>query len=369
MSAITLAAVGDIAFAGPLGADPMATVGRIAPGVRDLLKADIVLGDLEGPLSDVPPVGSSSLVLWSPPRSVEALKALGVSVVSLANNHILDCGREGLETTLRTLDAHGILHFGAGRNLAEATAPAIVTVSGVRVGFLGFNGGTVATSDRPGTLPIESAPTRRVVAEARARCDFLVGYFHEGIEAVNYPLRATIEACHEAVEAGANLVLGAHPHTIQGIEIYNETPIAYSVGNFIIPMAMPYYYETWRKQCGLARMGIDFDKKTILRALVLRCELSPGRKVEARGWPIFVDEDGLPRLPRTDEAAEAEAFLREISEAFDHPDAPCWRQRDEIEKGFYRLQRSELSMGFVLRNLNRLRWRHIVSFVKLLARS
>lgn len=369
MAAITLTVVGDIAFSGPFSTDPMGIARHIAADIRDLIRSEIVLADLECPLYDGPAETHDSLALVSPASAIEAIDALGVNAVSLANNHILDGGTAGLESTLRILEEHGVAHCGAGLNAEQAAQPALVKTPGGIVGLLGFYGGAVATPRRPGTLPLGGSPTTKIIRHARKQCDFLVVYFHGGIEAFNYPFRSIMRECHRAVDNGASLVVGTHPHTIQGIEWYKGVPIAYSLGNFILPMALPDRYENWRRQTGLTRLGIPFDKKVIMRALVLKCRFHPGGKVDAEGTPIFVDETGLPRLPRPDETNEAKAFFQALCEVFLHPDDPSWRQRDKVEKGFFRLLKSQVDFGYILRNLNLVRWRHFIALLRLVRRS
>lgn len=362
---VTLVAVGDVAFTGPLAADPLGLVERMDPAVRDLLRADIVLANLESILCDtIAPgrQGSGDLPHFAPTRAVEALRWLGVDVVSVANNHILDFGEEGLDATVRALDAAGIAWFGAGR-WDQATRPCVLERKGLRIGFLGFGGIQVPTRRRPGCLPINSRAARRLIGQARQRCDRLVVYFHEGIEATSYPTRSTVDGCRRAAEAGADLIIGAHPHTIQGIEWYGKVPIAYSLGNFIMPMLVPERYEYWYNQTDLTELGIVFPKELVAKELILRCTLDrQGVRLEA--GPAIMQESGVPRLPRPEEAPEEQAFFGRLCEAFEHPEDHVWRRRDEIESRHRRVQRGKIDWGFVVSRVHRLRWRHIAWYLK-----
>lgn len=365
---VTLVAVGDVAFTGPLAADPLGVVQRMDPAVRDLLRADIVLANLESILCDtIAPgrQGGGDLPHFAPTRAVEALRWLGVDVVSVANNHILDFGEEGLDATVRALDAAGIAWFGAGR-WDQATRPCLLEHKGLRTGFLGFGGIQVPTRRRPGCLPIDSRAARRLIGQARQRCDRLVVYFHEGIEATSYPTRSTVEGCRRAAEAGADLIFGAHPHTIQGIEWYGKVPIAYSLGNFIMPLLEPAFYEKWRDQTALTALGVAFPKELIAKELILRCTLDR-EQVRVEAFPALMQESGVPRLLRPEEAAEEEAFFRRLCDAFQYPEDPAWRRRDEIERGHRRVQRSRIDWRLVVSRLHRLRWRHIAWYLKSLS--
>jgi poly-gamma-glutamate capsule biosynthesis protein CapA/YwtB (metallophosphatase superfamily) len=362
---VTVTIIGDIAFHGPLCADPVGLVQRMEPGMRDLLRADIVVANLECILSDSAAPRDrqfGEFPMFGPTPAAQVLRQLGVHVVSLANNHILDYGLEGLQSTWKALDAAGIAHFGAGF-WDQVARPCVVERGGMRVGFMGFAGNRVATPRRPGCLPLDWSRSRRLIRQSKQECDRLVVYVHDGVEAFNYPMKATVRACHRAVDAGADLIVGTHPHTIQGIEWYEGVPIAYSVGNFLSPMLSPERYDPWRRETTMAALGLPFDKDLIARELVLRCTLGPsGATVEA--IPAVLEESGLPRLPTGPEADEAQAFFRRLCDAFARPEDAVWRQRDAVEQGHWRTQRSRLSWGFVLSNLHRLRWRHLAWYLK-----
>ncbi len=366
-TSVSLVVVGDLVFTGPFAGDPAGTVDRLPPDLRAALDGDIVLANLECALAEAVPraVGRAEVPLVTAPlTTIDGLQRLNVSVVSLANNHVFDGGPAGLAQTTQALDRGGILHFGAGLDYAAASRPAVVERNGVRVAFLGFCGCEVAGRNKPGTLLFDCASTRKLIRRTKDRCDFLVLYFHEGIEAFNFPTRATLRACHRAVEAGADLIVGTHPHTIQGIEYYRGAPIVYSLGNFVMPLLSAESYSRWHKQTALTRLGVPFGKETITRALLLKCVLTPGRPVEIQPRPLVLDESGLPRLPAGDEARPAREFLESISKAFEQPDDPVWVRRDWLERRVRRLQREDVSWRYVLRNLTRLRPRHVIAYLK-----
>ncbi|HSW43967.1 MAG TPA: CapA family protein [Phycisphaerae bacterium] len=367
MNQVSVVMVGDVRFNRSLADDPVAAIGRLSAEFRRELEADVLLANLECSLgSPVPRVGAKNDVPLAtcPPSSALALKALGVNVVTMANNHIFDGGAQGLDLTRKVLDEAGIAYFGAGLNYEEAAKPWIVERNGVRIGFLGFCGCECAGRNKPGTLLLDYGASYRLMRKVKDDCDYLVIYFHEGIEATNYPTRMAMRACHRAVDCGADLVVGTHPHTVQGIERYKGVPIVYSLGNFIMPLLDPLEYGWWQPQTALARMGIGFDRKLIARALILRCVFRRGERVRVEPVPILVEESGLPRLPAGDEVAEEAAFLEELCEAFHRPDSPVWRVRDEVERGYARLGRSDISWTYVLRNLHRTRPHHVVSFLR-----
>jgi hypothetical protein len=370
MADVRVTVIGDIAFRGPMGADPLGMVDRIPPDLRDVLKADLLVANLECILCDTigpDQRGAGTFPLFAPTRAVEALVRLGVDVVCTASSHMFDYGLAGIESTLKTLDEAGIAHFGIGR-LPEVADPCILERGGMRIGFLGFGGGQVPTRRRVGCLLLDSSFTRRAVARARQQCDRLVVYFHEGIEAYNYPASSAVRACHDAVEAGADVVVGTHAHTIQGVEWYRGAPIAYSLGNFMMAMeGAPGDFEYWRSRIQETLGGLTFSRELTAKELVLRC-LFRSDGVEAEGIPVVADDSGQPRLPTADEAPQAEAFFRGLCEAFRHPDDPIWRQRDQVERAFLRYNRSAISWRLVFSRLHRLRWRHLRWYLKALLR-
>ena len=170
-----------------------------------------------------------------------------------------------------------------------------------------------------------------------------------------------MRACHRAAESGADLIVGSHPHTIQGIDRYGTVPIAYSLGNFIMSMLVPDRYEKWRGQTDLTALGIPFEKDLIRKALVLTCAMEKGKPVEIDSVPITVGDDGAPGLPKGTEAETCRALFRGLCESFTRPQDPVWKRRDEIERGYWGLKRKAISWKYVLGNLHRIRWRHMAS--------
>lgn len=182
------------------------------------------------------------------PELVATLLNAGVGAVSLANNHMMDYGPVGLADTLATLDTAKIPHFGAGRTLAEARQPAIVTVKGVRIAFLGyfFLGDhnieppeVIATESTPGVAghhdnaDVMEKMLREDIALARPRADLVIPFFHWGKEGEHEPQPYQQRLAHAAIEAGAAAVFGSHPHVLQGMELFHGGPVLYSMGNFV----------------------------------------------------------------------------------------------------------------------------------------
>lgn len=180
-----------------------------------------------------------------PEDKVSIMKELGVDLVTLANNHTLDFGTDALLDTCTTLDQAGILHVGAGANSESARKPAIVDIQGIKVGFIGASrvipvASWTAGKNSPGLLTAyDTSLLIQTIQEARPLCDYLIVYPHWGVEREEMPVDHQKSIARQCIDAGADFVIGSHPHVLQGLEYYKEKPIAYSMGNFIFGSSIP----------------------------------------------------------------------------------------------------------------------------------
>ncbi len=172
------------------------------------------------------------------PGFLHALPDAGVTLVNIANNHIFDYGREGLFDTISYLDSVGLKHVGAGRNAAEAYRPVVLSRRGIRIGFLGFYGGgeaPAAGSRSPGVARRDLARAVESIRLLRSldSVDVVIVNLHWGTELATAPDPGQREFAHRLIDAGADAVIGHHPHVLQGIERYGKGVIVYSLGNFL----------------------------------------------------------------------------------------------------------------------------------------
>jgi poly-gamma-glutamate synthesis protein (capsule biosynthesis protein) len=193
-------------------------------------------------------------VLKANPKHVNDLVSAGIDVVSLGNNHAMDGGASGVKQMLALLDKRGIRHAGAGVNWQRAVEPAVVIApDGTRVAFvsyLSFLGidslrkCTPATALNPGIAALtlsgrsglkELEHLKLIVAKAREKADMVVVALHWGIERQPFPAPYQVSLGRLFVDAGADVVLGSHPHVLQPAELYKGKPIIYSLGNFVNP--------------------------------------------------------------------------------------------------------------------------------------
>ena len=180
------------------------------------------------------------------PEKVKLMQEMGIDLVTLANNHALDYGRDAMLDTIDTLDHAGIRHVGAGKNLAEARKPDVVELNGRTFAFIGATrvypeADWAAGTDSAGMFSAYDggAQLAEEVKAAKQQADYVIAYVHWGIEREETPNEVQKSIAHRLVDAGADLVVGAHPHVLQGIEYYQGVPIAYSLGNFVFGSSIP----------------------------------------------------------------------------------------------------------------------------------
>lgn len=251
---VTLALVGDILPAGSV-ARLMEQRGWDYPfrEAKALLEAaDIAAGNLESAITDRGTPAEDKQYLFRGPReALHAIRDAGFDILSLANNHTLDYGWIGLRDTMDALDDYGIRHVGAGTDDKEAFAPVYLEANGVTVAFIGVSNVVPEVSwkagpKNPGVAELYD-PRRALeaVREADQHADVVVVLAHWGVERAETPEPYQTEKGRQLIDAGADLVIGSHPHVLQGMEAYKGKWIVYSLGNFVFNVtASPLTAET-----------------------------------------------------------------------------------------------------------------------------
>ena len=204
-------------------------------GVLPLLRrAPIVLGNLEGPFAGKARKQPRNFSYRVDVSLASSLSRAGINVVTLANNHLMDCGRLGVLETLDALSNANVLALGAGANEQAAHAPVVLQAGGMRIGLLGYywNRRTAATADRPGSAMDPPEALEADIRGLREHADRIVVTFHWGVPYEREALHEDRAKAVFAIDCGADAVVGHHPHIVQPFEIYRECPIFYSVGNF-----------------------------------------------------------------------------------------------------------------------------------------
>ncbi len=225
-------------------------------------RADFGFVNLETPVAPEHSHGTKAFLFDAPVALPEALKASGIKIVSFANNHVMDQGWAGFTESREHLRDAGLLFAGTSDNTATAWEPVITEANGIKVGWLGMtrwlNGNrNPDKDDQPhvnffpypgeanGAPGADEATVLAAVKAARAQCDLLVISMHWGVEYATAPRPEDVDLAHKMMEAGASVIVGAHPHVLQPIETYKtqdgrNTVIFYSLGNFLSNQSRSY---------------------------------------------------------------------------------------------------------------------------------
>ena len=185
------------------------------------------------------PMEDKEYTLKNDPKYVKILQELGTDVVGIANNHILDFGQEAFLDTLDTLDGANIPYAGGGRNLSEASAPVVQTINGQTFAIFAAtrvspSANWYAGKNHPGILQTYDATTlNKEIEDANGKYDHVIVFVHWGVERVEIPEDYQRSLAKGYIDAGADLIIGAHPHVLQGFEYYKGVPICYSLGNYL----------------------------------------------------------------------------------------------------------------------------------------
>ena len=276
---LTIAAVGDIM----LGHRAEPWLEREGPGyffvnvLPVLQQAQVVVGNLESPISSRgAAVPDKKYTLRVGRGAADALRAAGVRVVTLANNHMMDFGPPALQDTLAVLAENGILYSGAGMDLRDARQPAMLRAAGRTIAFLSYSltfpVEFYASAGRPGTAPGYKDFVRHDIRQVRPKADLVVVSFHWGAELMTTAKDYQRELGRLAIDWGADLVLGHHPHVLQELELYRGRLIAYSLGNFVFGSESSRTNDSMILLC-------TFKGKTLVRAEAVPLDVNNYRVV------------------------------------------------------------------------------------------
>jgi poly-gamma-glutamate capsule biosynthesis protein CapA/YwtB (metallophosphatase superfamily) len=304
--------------------------------VAELLRSgDEAFVNVEVVLSDVDEAADKMICLRAEPRLASEVARLGATVATVANNHALDFGWQGLADTVECLSTSGVRTVGAGRNAEEAARASVLDSGGMRIAFLGFactlpNGSSAAErragiagirihsrfvvdavtfDETPGMSPFVETTARaddveravEAIRSAKAQADAVVVGIHWGVPVgwmadfqgklaeYQQPLGRAL------IDAGASVVAGHHPHTLHGIELYRGRPILYSLGNFLFHslfddgLDLQRTYPPYRMDSLAAAEGRE--------SVIARAEIQRNGEVSLELVPVWLDEQGEPTLP------------------------------------------------------------------------
>jgi len=354
---VTLCAVGDVTA---FRKDPECAFDYVAPILRE---ADITFFQNERHYSrreeeDIPTEGGFTEA--TTPEHAQSLKLGGFDVVSFASNHCMDAGAQVMLETVDVLKKLGFAVIGVGKNIEEARKPAIIERKGTKVAFLGYasviRSGYSAGPERAGCVPMRAwtlyhqadyqpgTPPQILtfpyrddleaviddVKKAKAQADVVAVSFHWGVHLYHAAI-ATYqkEVAHAVIDAGADIILGHHPHLLKGIEVYKGKPIFYSMGNFAIDIS-PEVLTEWAKRSLPFRTLLDLygwkpDPEWPMysfppesrKSMLVKCSIVDKKIQKACFLPVLINQRAQPRVvPREDKNfVELFQFMKEITES------------------------------------------------------
>lgn len=261
---------------------------------------DFNFGNLECPISGNDNVKGKGLIFNMNTKHVPGLVAANFKVVNLANNHAMDQRLPGLQNTQKVLKENNIEYLGVGDNLDQAWTPKIYEVKGVKFGFIGVsyasvNDGGIARNNYVARLE-DYDRLKSTIAKLKPQVDFILVTMHAGIEYQRRPHKPQVDFAHAAVDYGADIVIGAHPHWIQVNEVYQGKYIFYSLGNFI-------FDQEWSRDTkeGLA-LRITVQKKEISTSIPLVTGFIRAARVkQIELIPVILEKYSTPRRATDEE--------------------------------------------------------------------
>lgn len=227
-----------------------------------ILNADYRIFNLEIPLTDESnPIKKCGPNLIAPTKCISAYQTMNINLLTLANNHILDQGKKGLDSSIETLKNAGISYVGVGDSIKDASKPKIFSCNGKKIGIYACveHEFTIATDKDSGANPVDLLEIPDHIVELKKQCDYVIVLYHGGKEQYRYPSPNLQKTCRKLVEKGANLVICQHSHCIGCKEEYLQGTIVYGQGNFIFDDEENEYWQTSL----LIMLSSDFEVKYI----------------------------------------------------------------------------------------------------------
>jgi hypothetical protein len=363
---LTIAFCGDIM----LGAEVGELIGNatVAEWVKDVSDtwsgADLLIGNLECPcVVEAKPIESDrpELVFHAPASRLAELAGAGFSAVTIANNHILNCGPLGLRETIQGLDKAGIYHAGAGMNLAEALQPAFIPIRGLTIGLVAFCYGPPAGRSSPGVVPYDFKTMRKTLDSARAEADLVIAALHEGLEYSDVPPSDTRARFRFLAENGADVVVGHHPHVLQGLEWIGNVPVAYSLGNFLSHSSLSHVAERSFKRIAMGLYAPDEilrDPNKFVHGALLTVKFS-GEAKSTSWYPFRQGPDLRPRLCTGDAKIEDLNRLAGLSAALSNRNDFRHALADLVARSKRKTALARLGIRGVMRLALRPKWRYV----------
>ena len=362
---LRLSAVGDISFEGSESDSP--SVECFADVTRHFRQSDLVVGNLECALIEKGDPIAGKCTLRGSPGWAAVMGSAGIDLVSLANNHLMDYGSSGLFSTIDALARAGIRYVGAGRNRREACSPIFVDVAGRRLAFLGrtaviVSSPSYASNDSPGVAFLDREETAATIKSCRSEADLVIHLIHWGVEEYSYPSPTQRQLARQLVDAGVDVILGHHPHVLQGFEYCGQTLIAYSLGNFVFN---EFEWAYVLPDGGLSRQDSPLSMEN-RRGLIARLHWAEVERPTLSAVYTRLDPQGRPNVD-TEPAREAD--MKVLSAGIRRRVYGLWWQWYALRREWDLRLGQQMSLRKIITNLHRLRPRHLISVFDSLRRS
>lgn len=356
-----ITAVGDISFMGGNADNPSLDVFESVIPIFN--ESDLVIANLENPLVNAGCPVTGKCVLRGNTGWAVTMKNAGINVVSLANNHIMDHGVVGLDSTMNALEKANIAHVGAGPDIEHACRPLIKHLNGYRMAFLArtaviVDSPSYAGASIPGVAFLDMNELLRKVIECRNMADIEIVLIHWGLENYEYPTPLQRNQAKALIEAGANLIIGHHPHVLQGYERFGKGLVAYSLGNFLF---QEFDWTINTHDGSLRKMRLCLTPENRNGIILKTTVQDKGILVE----PVFtcIGEDGGGLLDR--DAQRLEMFHR-LSKRLSNRAYNTWWKIYALKKEWQLRIGKRMSIQHLFQRIYRLRPRHVEELYRLI---
>lgn len=358
---VKLAAIGDIALTHSFN-DLLSEKGPEYPFsnvVETFKNHNIVVANLEAPISNRGEIYPLKCSLRTDPEFIAGIKNAGIKVVSLANNHILDYGEDAFYDTLDILKNNQIGFSGAGKDLGNARKPFIALLGDIKIGFLSYcdviiDSPFYASDKIRGIAPLDLKLIEEDIFSLRPQVDILIVSLHWGIENWSYPTPTQKTIAHKIVNLGCDLILGHHPHVLQGYEKFGKGYIFYSLGNFIFPDIS----WVWKNKYGndiTSHVRLTKDNR---QSVIVSFEMSKTGINKFEVIPCYFDD--LLQI-KIDPHRKSLAKINRISRPVKHNFFPLFWKIYVIKKQLIKMAKIVIEYSF---KLHKIRWRHIKNLVQ-----
>lgn len=357
---IKLSAVGDIALIGQV-AENINQNDIIHPFqyVRNhLFDADIVFGNLEMPFRDEKQEGITkhqSKHFYHQDDAVDSIKQASFNILSIANNHIMECGSAGLNKTIDLLKQNDIKSVGAGNNTHEARKEEIFYINGIKIAFLAYSmkSENSAQYNKSGHSTIMLKDMLDDLQRIRAKTDFVVISLHFGMMYMEMPMPEDIKLCHQLIDNGCDVILGHHPHVLQGVEKHKKGIIFYSLGEFVFDRKAGVRY-------------VELGKKKRRQSMIVDLSFTSDGEITYEITPTYLSDSYIVEIQ---EGIERERFEEQfeqlcnnISEKNDfYQKAGADLVKYEVGGLYHHLKKGNLT--YIVEKITSLKLKHFLLFI------